>query len=268
MQTIFDVKYFIKTQFLGYAREIFLNLDTSKRTNLPLEKKFLILSSGRSGSTLLENILASNSNIHCEGELLRGKNFKPKKVVKLTEQTCPTSIFGFKLLTYQLLEIQTAINNKKNFLYHLVEDGYKIIYLERSNSLLQALSVLYAMRRNVWHYKNEAKVKDFKMRLDPETLADTVLDFEIFKDQEKKLLEHIPYLYINYEEELNKANNLPATIDKLSNYLELPFSTPTIGLKKVTPVQLSNYVSNYREITSFIKSEKHLKQFAQPLLGV
>ena len=266
MQTLFDVKYFIKTQFLGYAREIQLNIKASKQTHQSVEKKFLILSSGRSGSTLLENILASNQNIHCEGELLRGKNFNPQKVIQLTEQSCPNVVFGFKLLTYQLLDIQTAIPDKKNFLLSLVEDGYKIIYLERSNSLLQALSVLYAMQRNVLHYKNDSEVNNFKMKLDPEKLSDTVLDFETFKNQEKQLLEGIPYLYINYEKDLNPSHQMPTTVAKLSDFLEVQLSQPKIKLKKVTPRQLSNYVSNYREISNYIKAEKRLEQFAQPIL--
>ena len=263
MQTLFDIKYFIKTQFLGYAREIKLNIEATKKPLRSVEKKFLILSSGRSGSTLLENILASNPNIHCEGELLRGKNFNPKKVIQLSEQSSPNTIFGFKLLTYQLLEIQTAIPDKKNFLHYLVNNGYKIIYLERSNSLLQALSVLYAMQRNVWHYKQDTDVKTFKIKLNPEKLSNTVLDFEAFKVKEKQLLENIPYLYINYEEDLNPANQMPLTIANLSDFLELPLFQPDIRLKKVTPRQLSKYVSNYREIANYIKAKKQLEQFAQ-----
>lgn len=268
MPNLFDVKYFLKTHFLGYTRELYKNITLSPKQHSHPDKKFLILSSGRSGSTLLENILFSNPDIHCEGELLRGKNLWPKRLIQLSENVCPKPIFGFKLLTYQLEDIQTAIPDKKQFLTNLVEQGYKIIYLERSNSLLQALSVIYAMQRNVWHYKNEDTVKNQKILLNPQKLSRTVQDLEDFKLAEKKLLENLPYIYLNYEQDLSQPEKIPLTVKKLSEYLDTPLHRPSIHLKKVTPRQLSSFISNYREVMKFIKSQKQLEQFAGSMISL
>ena len=263
---LFDIKYFIKTQFFGYARELQLNTKALVNPTYQPEKKFLIFSSGRSGSTLLINVLNSSPNIQCEGEILRSKNIAPKKVIKLSEQACLQNVFGFKLLTYQLLDLQPKIASKQAFLADLVADGYQIIYLERKNSLLQALSVVYAMQRNIWHYKNEATISHSKITLNPNRLAEMIQDFEKYKAQESALLENLPYLYLNYETDLQPAIKIPATVQKLETYLKVSLQEPVIKLKKVTPKKLSGFLNNYKEITNFLLSQKKYEQFTAPIL--
>ena len=217
---VFDVKYFIKTEFFGYTREVKLHLKSKINSTYEPKNKFVIFSTGRSGSTLLVNLLNTNHQVQCVGELLRSRNLAPHKAINLTEKMCPKEVFGFKLLTYQLLELQSTVTDKKGFLAQLVEDDYQIIYLERTNSLLQALSVLYAMQRNVWHSKNDAKIKHTKITLDPDKLATMIYECEQFKIKERSLLQGLPYLYLNYENDLAQPENLPTTIKKLENYLK------------------------------------------------
>lgn len=268
MQTLFDIKYFVKTQLLGYIREFYIHTTSYNTSSFHPENKFLILSSGRSGSTLLINLFNSNPNIQSEGELLRGRNYHPERLLQRVEKNCSKQAFVFKLLTYQLLEIQTSIVNKRSFLQDLVKDGYKIIYLERSNSLLQALSVIYAMQRNIWHYKNVEQVKNFKITLNPNQLKKTVQNFEKFKLEEQRLLENLPYLYLNYEKDLSQSDKIPITVNLLSEYLGITINQPNITLKKVTPPDLSNFISNYKEIMNYILSHKQLERFAYPLISI
>jgi len=263
---LFDIKYLIKTQFFGYARELQLNTKALLKDRHQPEKKFLILSTGRSGSTLLINFLNSSPNVHCEGELLRSKNIAPKRVIRLSEQACPKQVFGFKLLTYQLLQLQPSISSKKEFLSGLIADGYKIIYLERKNSLLQAFSIIYAMQRNIWHYKNESTVEHSKITLDPKKLATVIQECEKFKVLESTLLENLPYLYINYEEDLQPKEKIFSTLQKLETHLGVPLQEPVISLKKVTPKKLSSFLNNYKEISNFILSQKQYEQFTEPII--
>lgn len=259
--TVFDIKYFIKTEFFGYARE--LQLHTKRLINVAHhpKQKFVIFSTGRSGSTLLLNLMNNNPKIHCAGELLRSKTLSPRKVIKHSSQINDKQVFGFKLLSYQLLNLQPTIKNKKSFLEHLVEDGYQIIYLERKNSLLQALSVIYAMERNVWHYKNEVNIEHTKITLNPQKLANMIHEFEQFKLKERALLGNLPYLYINYEQDLEQAANLKTTVFKLERYLNLSLQEPLIHLRKVTPRKLSSFLHNAREISKFVHSQKKYEQF-------
>jgi len=263
---LFDIKYLIKTQFFGYARELQLNTKALLKDQHQPDKKFLILSTGRSGSTLLINFLNSSPNIHCEGELLRSKNIAPKRVIRLSEQACPKQVFGFKLLTYQLLQLQPSISSKKEFLASLIADGYQILYLERKNSLLQALSIIYAMQRNVWHYKSETTVAHSKITLDPKKLAKVIQECEQFKVLESTLLEDLPYLYINYEEDLQPKEKIPSTVQKLEAFLDISLQEPVITLKKVTPKKLSGFLKNYKEISNFILSQKQYERFTGPIL--
>jgi len=265
---VFDFKYFIKTEFFGYARELKLHLDSKINTTYHPSKKFVIFSTGRSGSTLLVNMLNTNHQVECAGELLRSKNVAPRKVIDVSKQLCSKEVFGFKLLTYQLLDLQYTITDKKKFLEQLVEDGYKIIYLERKNSLLQAFSVLYAMQRNVWHHKNTETIKHTKIKLNPNRLADMIHEFEIFKIKEQSLLDGLPYLYLNYEEDLAQTANLKNTVLRLEDYLKLTLQDPLLNLRKVTPKKLSGFLINDQEISKFILSQKKYEQFTSPIIDV
>jgi len=264
--TLFDIKYFIKTEFLGYARELKLHVESKMKSAHHPNNKFVIFSTGRSGSTLLVNMLNTNNQVQCAGELLRSKNSAPEKVIKISEQLSRKEAFGFKLLTYQLLNLQPTITHKKKFLERLVANDYQIIYLDRKNSLLQALSVIYAMQRNVWHYKNEAQIQHTKITLNPDKLATMIQEFEQFKIQERSLLEGLPYLYLNYEIDLEKKVNLKSTVHKLEAFLNLPLRAPQLNLKKVTPKRLSGFLHNSREISEFILARKEYRQFTEPIL--
>ena len=151
---IWEIKYFLSSYFFGFPKEILLffkNIFAKKTTP---QNKFIIFSTGRTGSTLLVDLLNSNVDIFCDGEILKHRFLAPLNVLNIHSQKANKKIYGFKLLTHHIKDIQwSARRDSTAFLQKLVDDGYKIIYLERKHRLNQSLSMMYAILRNDWHKK-------------------------------------------------------------------------------------------------------------------
>ena len=76
-----------------------------RQPDLP-KKKFIIFGWGRSGSILLVSLLDSHNKIHCDGEILHNPVLSPHLQIKLCASRCHKPIYGFKLLTYQIKQVQ------------------------------------------------------------------------------------------------------------------------------------------------------------------
>ena len=113
MNSLFRIKYYLKSNFKGYLEETVFKLRTLFYQERQFESKFVLFGGGRNGSTLLVSLLNSHPDIYCDGEILVGKLRSPFKHIKRRMQSSPKSIYGFKLLSYQLKEIQNSIDDKK-----------------------------------------------------------------------------------------------------------------------------------------------------------
>lgn len=104
-----------------------------KQSQLP-EKKFVIFGRGRSGSTLLVELLDSHPQIHCDNEILHDRVLFPRLYIDSCASRYQSQVYGFKFLSYQIKDVQ-RISQPKKFLLQLYQSGYKIIYLRRENLL-------------------------------------------------------------------------------------------------------------------------------------
>ena len=78
----FDLRYYVSTQFLGYPFELKTRINNYFIKKGAPENKVVIFSSGRSGSTLLVELLNSFPSVHCDPELLKRKLVSPLKLIK------------------------------------------------------------------------------------------------------------------------------------------------------------------------------------------
>ena len=114
--------------------------------------KFLIFSQGRTGSTLLMDLLSSHPEIHCDGELLYYRVPFPAQFVKLKSALTLKKHFGFKVKIYQLVEIQN-IKDPREFIMEFYNRGWKIISLKRENLLRHVISFWFAEENKKYHFK-------------------------------------------------------------------------------------------------------------------
>lgn len=129
--------------------------------------KFIILSSGRSGSTMLESILQQHENITCNDELLRTND------LPLWDMGIPIS--GFKCLN-QHIHPSTSNTRGKLFLKELQQDmSIKIIYLRRVNEVARAISMILTKNIFKWHRWKGDEFEIPKVYIDPNALVREIL---------------------------------------------------------------------------------------------
>jgi len=140
----------LNAYYAGYAYEAAQHLRPTVRSTPP-ETRFVLFARGRSGTTLLLSMLNAHPAVEADGEILRRRALCPLQLVKQCEAQTQASVYGFKLLSYQLRSLQTHLPDRRAFLEALVEQGYRVLYLRRQNLLRHALSGLYAEHRRRWH---------------------------------------------------------------------------------------------------------------------
>lgn len=237
---------------LGYLLEI-ANYAQAKvtKSHLPTTK-FVIFGTGRSGSTLLVDMLRSNPQIHCDNELFHRKLFNPISFVERRSRMFDTAAYGFKCLTYQIYEVLGYTDHKK-FICDLHALGYKIIYLQRKDTLMQALSNIYARHRNVFHARANAHADEvIKINVDLDVLDDWMQRLDAQKRFERTLLQDIPHLNISYEKDLKTAENHGAATKKICDFLEVANAVSNPSLRKFSPTRLEDYIENLSELRNHL----------------
>lgn len=248
------LRYRIGSFYAGYPLEFWNRVKQLPTAKHQPESKFVIFTSGRSGSTLLVDLINSNPNIQCDLELLKRRVAFPISLVRSFEQQSEKPIYGWKLLSYQLLNVQTGIKDKKQFFESLIHDeDYKLIYLTRNNKVKQALSIIYAFYRGKWHNKEGSTQKASKQfELDPKIFHHFLQEVEILDAFEKEIIADVPHLYISYENDLKEVTQHEATIQRISNYMGIEAVKPNTALKKVTPSKLDNMISNKQQVIDYL----------------
>ena len=241
----------INKEYGGYAREAYVKLQSTLNSKQAHKTKFVIFGRGRSGSTLLSNILNSSPLIYCDKEILNRPVCNPRKFISNRAGLFNAEIYGFKFLSYQLQSIQ-KIDAPKEFLKKMVEfEGYKMIFMTRSNLLRQTLSKHYAYARNVWHQKKQSESR-IKMKIDPHVLLKNLNEGRMLEDFENSVIDTLPYLEVNYEKNLLDTEKQNELIKELAQYFNINTFEPKIKLNKITSNKYADFIENHEEMVDFI----------------
>lgn len=225
-------------------------------TRMPVRRspriKFFVFGSGRSGSTLLVDLLDSHPRIQCEGELLSRRMLLPDHFIRCRAALSRQEAYGFKLLCYHLTMVHKKLG-LRTFVTHLVNSGYKVVYLNRRNAFRRALSNLYARHRDQFHSRQGGHTAPIApMRVDLDELLGWMEGIENTVELERDVLRGLPHVQLIYEDDLKQPACQQPAIDRITEYLGLPSMPVTTELKKATPRELSRFVANYEEVVAFV----------------
>jgi LPS sulfotransferase NodH len=230
------------TFYGGYLYEAAQHLRFTRRTRPP-QQRFVIFARGRSGTTLLVDLLNRHPSIACDNEILRRRACAPHRLIRQRMALTSAPVYGFKLLSYQLQSVQTHIADKRAFLQRLVDDGCHIVYVKRTNLLRHALSNLYARHRSQWH-QTDPDAPAPRMRLNPDTLLHWLNGSAQLERFERELLDGLPHLAFTYEDDLQDAARHADTVRRITDRLGLPPVAPKTALRKTTPRCLEDIVTD------------------------
>jgi len=224
-------------------------------------KKFVILAGPRTGGHLLIDLLNSHPQIYCEGEILH-----PNRVNKLfslplyikgrTARIEKNVVHGFKV---DINQIKRQKIEPQPFLSHLHHKNWKIIYLQRRNLLLQAISLHIAIARNQWSDTSATPLINSKFTIDSDQLIQNIQKRESCCLEEREVLAQLPHITICYDDELLKAEQHQKTADRIFEYLGVDSVPVQTNLARTSTDNLSDFLENYDEIISVLNKTKYAK---------
>jgi len=244
--------------YTGYLRELFTYSTYPFRPKNAPKTKFIIFSIGRTGGNLLASLLNSHREINCRDELLLKPVFSPEEYLKMNASLSVEDVYGFKLNTFHF-RVQ-KINDPVAFVMNLVDQRYQIIHLQRRNFLRMAISHLYAIHRKKFHHKsNQGQQSLIKMSVGIDELQDELDLLEGYRIIEDSIIENVSSLSLYYEEDLLNENCHQKTVDRITNFLEIPPDKVKTDYIKTTPSDLSSFIENYDEIKEYLSYTKYSK---------
>ncbi len=159
-------------------REMSLDRDFSKQN--PVTKRYCILSSPRSGSTLLGRMLYETQCagdpqeyfnpplLQIERERSGEANLTLNMFMKRMEgrRTSPNGVFGMKLHFHQMLRVFRANKPNKNIIGMLGRFNH-LIWIRRRDRLRQAISQAIGQHTQIWSSEDARSVEKKEIKIHP-----------------------------------------------------------------------------------------------------
>lgn len=216
--------------------------------------KVIIFGQGRSGSTLLENLLASTGYFEERGELLGPRPNEIKNPYKYILGLAKSSNnFLFHLKIYHLTRDRQNKKDCKVFLEKLYRDGWKIIFLDRRNKIEQTLSTHIAQHTQTYHKLN-VEIEKPLIKIDIERFQREVRERDQFRKEELEALSNIKYLQIYYEEDLKSNQNHQQTVDKILDFLNLERRPSSTNYHRINTYDSREIIINYDEFKEMVEN--------------
>lgn len=175
-------------------------------------RKLLIFGRPRSGTTLLRLLLNQVPQIRCDGELLHDVVIAPRRYLNLLARRSEAAVYGVKLLSYQMLEVQ-KISDPYGFMQGLAEDGFRFVHLRR-HTLPQTLS-LAAAQQSGRYFNRDGQSGPVEIALDEARFMAHLRWNAQMLDFEDQLMSHFDAIRLQYEDDLEQAGQHQPTIDRV-----------------------------------------------------
>jgi LPS sulfotransferase NodH len=248
------------------------------------QKKFIVLSTQRTGSAFLEQCINSHEDIVCHGEILLGygghytdlppkwlKSHRrlrtlwqaiasgaflyPKKTMEMTWNTkSPQEWRGFRLMYNQ-------INRDPRVMHYLNNHTeIKVIHLQRRNLLKQYIS-LYLMHNQSRYGRYEAHVtkkpSQIKVRVDQNKALDYFRSFEKTRNNILLKFKEFERLDIFYEDMIGNGGLADDVTSKISTFLGIPKALLVSDQVKINSKNLEDIVDNYTDLKRLLENTKY-----------
>lgn len=214
----------------------------------PGRPNVLIFGQGRSGSTLLENLLVSTGHFTGYHEALNTVTrevIAPDRFIRglgrLPSET--GAVVHVKPEHLDWARRKRGAVDARAFVETLVADGWAILHLQRQDLLRQMVSKYVAEARGGFH-KTDDRAETIRLEI---PVADFIADYERrfgLLDQEHAVLEGIPHRVLFYETHLEDSAVHQQTIDEILDALNLERRPVSTALKKIASASPADHLKN------------------------
>lgn len=213
--------------------------------------RFVLFGRGRSGTTALVSLLDGVKEIRCDGEILSNPVLLPQIYLRSCCANSSTLAYGCKILSYHIRDVQPLLQRRR-FLQHLDQAGFKVIYLRRHNLFLHALSNIRARVSGYYQKKTDGPVESRVITVKSENVLDWMQRSERLAIYESELLRGLDILPITYEDDLQHSSQHQPTVDKICDFLGVPSSPVTSTYRKQSSGPWQDAIANHQELTKFL----------------
>jgi LPS sulfotransferase NodH len=227
--------------------------------------RFVILTSGRTGSELLVSLLDSHPRIRCAGELLKEERAFPHRYLSARAAMARLrgfETFGWKVALNQIRSLGNpgaglrGMGDPRQYPARLHAMGFRLILSTRRNPVDQALSGLRAMRDG-FHHRAGAHPTFAPFAVDPVDLMTLTNILEGDASRLGTMVASVPHLRLTYEDDLLDSACHQATVDRVCDYLGIASAPVASNLVKVAPRTLRASVTNYDEIMDLFQNTRY-----------
>lgn len=234
----------------GYWTEARVLAASLLKSSIECREKFLIISRARSGTTLLSDLLGKHPDITSEREVLAKAVLSPRRHLERLARKSPTPVYGAKLLSYQMVQIQ-AFADPRGFLVDLKDAGWTLLHLRRE-SFAQTLSLVRAQSSSLYH--STAPTARKAMSIDAAEFVRRLRWNARLAEYEAACLDGLSPIELVYERDLATPENQAATARQIFSKLGLEEIDVTSGLRKVSPSDPRHSLANYGAIAEAVRA--------------
>lgn len=219
--------------------------------------RVVIFAQGRTGSTLLEDLISKTGYFEKHGELfnkIRGEILFPLHFILGLPTRNSNKNFIFHVKIYQLTYDRKHPVDPTYFINTLYKEGWKIIYLRRKNKVKHVLSNKVANARGASR-KFDNKNEKLSLYIDIDSFIDEVKGRNKFDEREQKILQDVDYHEVVYEDDLENQENQQETVNRILDYLSMERKHVSTRLRKVNTVPLHKLIKNYDQFEKRIIQE-------------
>ena len=237
-------------------------------------QKFVIISTYRTGSTFLYDLLDSHPDIFCTGAVFQKEKFTLKHDIQSylsfredndkdgsIENYLHNYIFAdkdeYKAVGFKLMNTHISAE----ILAYFKEHNVKVLYLVRDNWLRKVISGIRADKHDIWSLGRDTDIKTKEQALSTKT----TIDINILEDSLNSVKDiyrfmqatitscAFDYLEIKYADLLNQ---LDIEKEKIFDFLGVENKEVSSSVVPSLRKNLIHCITNYDEVVSFLK-EKH-----------
>lgn len=210
--------------------------------------KFIVFAQGRTGSTLLADLLRSHPEVYFADEIFASRVRSTRLVAERMRWRHARHAVGFHVKIYQLVDVQ-GISDAGAWLRGMHRHGWRVIALRRQNLLRQVLSNMTAQLTN--RYEDRSADGDFvrvRLHVNPEELLHWIGVRAAAGADEAAALDGVPHLALSYEDDLQDASSWTPTTERVFSYLDLAPVPVVSSLRRQNPDDLASLIANYDEV--------------------
>ena len=217
-------------------------------TGLP---PLLIFGQGRTGSTVLESLLASTGYFRSRGEMLntdfRGEALFPLRFVEGERKRSGSQRLLCHMKPKHLtIDRSRPVRDTADFLSELDRRGWRFLHLSRRNTFEHALSELVAERRG--YFKTDDVEESLQIKVDCNDLINRMNDMVQQAEVERSMLGAIDRIQVVYEDDILEPSAHQQTIDRILEKIGLESRPVSTEFRKVNTHPPSELIVNFAEV--------------------